>query len=93
MGLRKPKTESLGTDYAGVVEDVGKDVTLFRPGDEVFGARTGAFAEYVCAKEDRGIVLKPSSASFEEAAAVPVAGLTALRAFATRDSCVKARRC
>ena len=79
MGFRKPKTESLGTDYAGVVEEVGKDVTLFRPGDEVFGARTGAFAEYVCAKEDRGIVLKPSSTSFEEAAAVPVAGLTALQ--------------
>ena len=79
MGLRKPKTESLGTDYAGIVEEVGKDVRLFRPGDEVFGARTGAFAEYVCAREDRGIVLKPSSASFEEAAAVPVAGLTALQ--------------
>ena len=77
MGFRKPKTESLGTDYAGVVEEV-KDVTLFRPGDEVFGARTGAFAEYVCAKADRGIVLKPSSTSFE-AAAVPVAGLTALQ--------------
>jgi NADPH:quinone reductase-like Zn-dependent oxidoreductase len=79
MGLRKPKTESLGTDYAGIVEEVGKDVTLFRPGDEVFGARTGAFAEYVCAKEDRGIVPKPVNATFEEAAAVPVAGLTALQ--------------
>ena len=79
MGIFKPKEHRLGTDYAGVVEEVGKDVSLFRPGDEVFGARTGAFAEYVCAKEDRGIVTKPANASFEEAAAVPVAGLTALQ--------------
>jgi NADPH:quinone reductase-like Zn-dependent oxidoreductase len=79
MGLFKPKEHRLGTDYAGVVEEVGKDVTLFRPGDEVFGARTGALAEYVCAKEDRGIVTKPPNASFEEAASVPVAGLTALQ--------------
>jgi NADPH:quinone reductase-like Zn-dependent oxidoreductase len=79
MGLFKPKEHRLGTDYAGVVEEVGKDVTLFRPGDEVFGARTGAFADYVCAKEDRGIVTKPPNASFEEAAAVPVAALTALQ--------------
>jgi len=80
MGLRKPKEERLGTDYAGIVEAVGKDVTDFKPGDEVFGGRTGAFAEYVCAKAERAIVLKPSTASFEEAAAVPVAALTALQA-------------
>ena len=79
MGLRAPKEHRLGTDYAGVVEEVGKDVTSFQPGDEVFGARTGAFAQYVQAKEDRGIVLKPSNASFDEAAAVPVAALTALQ--------------
>jgi NADPH:quinone reductase-like Zn-dependent oxidoreductase len=79
MGLFRPKEARLGTDYAGVVEAVGKDVTLFRPGDEVFGARTGAFAGYVCAKEDRGIVTKPPNVSFDEAAAVPVAGLTALQ--------------
>ncbi len=79
MGLRKPKTDQLGTDYAGVVEEVGKDVTLYRPGDEVFGARTGAFAEYVQAKEARGVVLKPANVTFEEAAAVPVAALTALQ--------------
>jgi NADPH:quinone reductase-like Zn-dependent oxidoreductase len=79
-GLRGPKELRLGTDYAGQVEAVGKDVTQFRPGDEVFGARTGAWAEYVAAKADRGIVPKPANVSFEEAAAVPVAALTALQA-------------
>ena len=80
MGLRKPKEERLGTDYAGVVEAVGKDVKDFQPGDEVFGGRTGALAEYVVAKAERAIVPKPPTASFEEAAAVPVAALTALQA-------------
>jgi NADPH:quinone reductase-like Zn-dependent oxidoreductase len=80
MGLRGPKELRLGTDYAGQVEAVGKDVTQFRPGDEVFGARTGAWAEYVAAKEDRGIVPKPANVTFEEAAAVPVAAITALQA-------------
>ena len=79
MGLRKPKSNRLGTDYAGVVEAVGKDVVGFRIGDEVFGGRDGALAEYVCARHDRGIVLKPANASFEQAAAVPVAALTALQ--------------
>jgi NADPH:quinone reductase-like Zn-dependent oxidoreductase len=79
MGLRKPKDSRLGTDYAGTVEAVGKDVTQFRPGDEVFGGRSGALAEYVAAKEDRGIVTKPANVTFEEAAAVPVAALTALQ--------------
>jgi NADPH:quinone reductase-like Zn-dependent oxidoreductase len=79
MGLRKPKTNRLGVDYAGTVEAVGKDVTEFRPGDEVFGGRSGAFAEYVCAREDRAIVPKPANVSFEEAAAVSIAALTALQ--------------
>jgi len=78
-GLRRPKEAQLGTDYAGQVEAVGKDVTQFQPGDEVFGGRTGAWAEYVVAKADRGIVPKPANVSFEEAAAVPVAALTALQ--------------
>jgi NADPH:quinone reductase-like Zn-dependent oxidoreductase len=78
-GLRRPKEPRLGTDYAGQVEAVGKDVTSFSPGDEVFGGRTGAFAEYVCVREERAVVAKPASASFEEAAAVPVAALTALQ--------------
>jgi NADPH:quinone reductase-like Zn-dependent oxidoreductase len=69
----------LGTDFAGTVEAVGKDVTEFRPGDEVFGGRNGAFAEYVAVPEERSIVPKPANVSFEEAAAVPIAGLTALQ--------------
>jgi NADPH:quinone reductase-like Zn-dependent oxidoreductase len=79
MGLRTPKSERLGTDYAGVVEVVGANVTDFRPGDEVFGGRSGALAEYVAARADRAIVSKPANVSFEEAAAVPVAALTALQ--------------
>jgi NADPH:quinone reductase-like Zn-dependent oxidoreductase len=78
-GLRKPKSNRLGVDYAGTVEAVGKNVTQFRPGDDVFGGRTGAFAEYVCARADRGVVLKPANVNFEEAAAVPIAALTALQ--------------
>lgn len=79
VGLRKPKTNRLGVDYAGTVEAVGKDITQFRPGDEVFGGRNGAWAEYVCARADRAIVPKPANVTFEEAAAVPVAALTALQ--------------
>ncbi len=78
-GMRRPKSESLGVDYAGTVEAVGKGVTQFRPGDEVFGGRSGAWAEYVCAREDRAIVPKPANVTFEEAAAVGVAALTALQ--------------
>jgi NADPH:quinone reductase-like Zn-dependent oxidoreductase len=79
MGLRKPKSNRLGTDFAGTVEAVGNDVTQFRPGDEVFGGRSGAFAEYVCVREDRAVVPKPANVTFEQAAAVGVAGLTALQ--------------
>src|SRR5881396_2521781 len=77
-GLRRPKRSSMGVDVAGRVEAVGKNVTQFRPGDAVFGARDGAFAEYVAAKEEK-LVLKPANVSFEQAAAVPVAGCTALQ--------------
>jgi NADPH:quinone reductase-like Zn-dependent oxidoreductase len=79
MGLLKPKESRLGVDFAGTVEEVGKDVTQFRPSDEVFGGRSGAFAEYVCVREERAVVLKPANVTFEEAAAVPVAALTALQ--------------
>ncbi len=79
-GLRKPKETRLGVDYAGVVEEVGKDVSEFQPGDEVFGGRTGAYADYVVAKADRAIVKKPPGVSFEAAAATPVAAITALQA-------------
>jgi NADPH:quinone reductase-like Zn-dependent oxidoreductase len=77
LGLRKPKSITLGTDFAGTVEAVGKDVTGFRPGDEVFGGRSGAFAEYVCVRV--AVEHKPADLSFEQAAAVPVAALTALQ--------------
>ena len=80
MGLRKPSNTRLGVDFAGSVEAVGRAVTEFAPGDRVFGARTGSFAEYVTVRADRAIVKMPDELSFEEAAAVPVAGLTALQA-------------
>ncbi len=83
FGLLKPKHEILGTDVAGRVEAIGKNVTQFQPGDAVFGDMSssgfGAFAEYVCAPENR-IALKSSSVTFEDAAAVPSAAVTALQA-------------
>jgi NADPH:quinone reductase-like Zn-dependent oxidoreductase len=78
-GLRKPKLTRAGTDFAGIVEAVGNNVTAFKPGDEVFGAKTGAFAEYVCVRDDRAIVPKPSNVTFEEAGSVAVAATTALQ--------------
>jgi NADPH:quinone reductase-like Zn-dependent oxidoreductase len=78
-GLRRPKHEVLGVDVAGQVEAVGASVTEFRPGDEVFGGRVRAFAEYVCGAE-RNFVPKPTGLSFEQAAAIPIAGSTALQA-------------
>ncbi len=79
FGLLKPKHTILGIDIAGRVEAVGKNVTQFKPGDEVFGGtRLGGFAEYACAVEDR-LALKPANISFEDAAALPVAAITALQ--------------
>ena len=78
-GLRKPKDTRLGVDYAGTVEAVGKNVTNFKPGDEVFGGRTGSLAQYVCARADRAITLKPANVTFEQAGSVAVAGITALQ--------------
>jgi NADPH:quinone reductase-like Zn-dependent oxidoreductase len=87
LGLRKPKHKVLGCDIAGRVEAVGGNVTQFKPGDEVFGGSgrragwrhsVGGFAEYVCAVEDK-LALKPANISFEDAAAVPVAAITALQ--------------
>lgn len=76
-GLFKPKNNRLGIDFAGTVEAVGKDVTAFRINDEVFGGKSGALAEYVCVRD--GFVLKPANLTFEEAASVPVAAITALQ--------------
>ncbi len=77
-GLSRPRNPRLGIDVAGEVESVGVSVTRFKPGDEVFGACRGAFAEYVCAAE-RALVAKPAEVSFEQAAATPIAALTALQ--------------
>ena len=76
-GLLKPKDIRLGVDYAGVVEAVGKDVTGVKPGDEVFGARSGAFAEYVCARDF--VFPKPANITFEQAGSAAVAAITALQ--------------
>src|SRR5438045_9534982 len=78
-GLRKPKNTRFGTDFAGTVEAVGKDVTNFKPGDEVFGAKNGAVADYICVKADRAIVMKPANTTFEQAGSVGIAGVTALQ--------------
>src|SRR2546428_811703 len=80
VGLRKPKDTRVGVDFAGTVEAVGKNVTQFKPGDEVFGGRDGAFAEYVCPRADRAVALKPANITFEQAASVNIAGITALQA-------------
>jgi NADPH:quinone reductase-like Zn-dependent oxidoreductase len=77
-GLRKPKLTQPGIDVAGQIDAVGRTVMQFKPGDEVFGACRGALAEYVCVLED-SLALKPDNISFEDAAAVPVAALSALQ--------------
>src|SRR6267378_7917862 len=78
-GLRKPKSSAMGVDLAGEVEAVGKNVTAFRPGDEVFGARVGALAEYVRGGPKGALAPKPAGLTFAEAAAVNMAGTTALQ--------------
>jgi NADPH:quinone reductase-like Zn-dependent oxidoreductase len=82
-GWRRPKDGRLGADVAGIVEAVGKDVTRFRPGDEVFGMTVGSFAEYVAVAEE-GLVAMPAGATFEQAAALGVAGITALQGLRDR---------
>jgi NADPH:quinone reductase-like Zn-dependent oxidoreductase len=80
QGLTKPRNPVLGSDVAGVVEEVGAGVTAVKPGDEVFGMTVcESFAEYVCVSEDKMVIArKPANVSFEEAAAIPVTGHTAL---------------
>ncbi|MDX6381844.1 MAG: hypothetical protein QOI57_2868, partial [Rubrobacteraceae bacterium] len=77
-GLRAPKNPIIGSDVAGVVEAVGKDVTRFQPGDEVFGIGKGTFADYARALEDK-LAPKPANLTFEQAAVVAISGLTALQ--------------
>lgn len=79
-GLGQPENPRLGVDFAGTVEAVGSSVKRFKPGDEVFGGRFGAFAEYVTIREGKAIALKPAGLSFEQAASLPIAGITALQA-------------
>jgi NADPH:quinone reductase-like Zn-dependent oxidoreductase len=78
-GLRKPKNTRFGTDFAGSVEAVGKNVTNFKSGDEVFGAKDGSVSEYICVKADRAVVSKPENITFEQAGSIAVAGVTALQ--------------
>jgi NADPH:quinone reductase-like Zn-dependent oxidoreductase len=79
-GFGRPKDPRLGVDFAGTVEAVGSNVTKFKPGDEVFGARNGALAEYVVVNASRNILPKPARLTFDQAAGIPIAGVTALQA-------------
>ena len=80
VGIGAPKDIRLGVDYAGVVEAVGKGVTRYKPGDEIFGGADGSFGEYVIVREGGSVALKPANMTFEQAAAVPIAAITALQA-------------
>lgn len=79
-GLGAPDSPRLGSDFAGIVESVGAGVTRFKSGDEVFGSARGALAEYLVAREDGNVALKPAEMTFEQAAAIPIAAVTALQA-------------
>src|SRR5437588_8240477 len=73
FGLRKPKNTIPGSDFAGAVESIGRKVTEFKPGDEVFGVRAGCLAQYICVKQTGAVALKPANTSFEQAASIPTA--------------------
>lgn len=73
FGLRKPRMTRPGTDFSGTVEGVGRNVTEFKPGDEVFGVKSGCLAQYVCVRSSGAMVAKPAHVSFEQAAAIPTA--------------------
>lgn len=91
-GLGKPASFNMGVDFAGTVEAVGANVTNFKTGDEVFGGRDGAFAEYVAVPADRAIALKPANISFEQAASVGIAGVTALQALRDKGNLQSGQR-
>jgi NADPH:quinone reductase-like Zn-dependent oxidoreductase len=73
FGLRKPKNTCPGCDFAGTVEAIGRSVTEFKPGDEVFGVKAGALSEYICVRQNGAVVLKPANATFEQASTIPTA--------------------
>jgi NADPH:quinone reductase-like Zn-dependent oxidoreductase len=73
FGLRRPKNTRPGSDFAGTVEAVGKNVTEFKPGDDVFGVKSGCLAEYLCVRRNGAVALKPANATFEQAASIPTA--------------------
>jgi NADPH:quinone reductase-like Zn-dependent oxidoreductase len=79
-GLGRPRETRVGVDFAGTVDSVGKNVTKYKPGDEVFGGRTGAFAQYVSVAESGSLAMKPANMTFEQSAAAPMAAITALQA-------------
>jgi len=79
-GIGAPNDSRIGVDFAGAGAAVGKNVEQFKPGDAVFGGSSGAFAEYVTIREDRGLAMKPDNVTFAQAASVPIAGITALQA-------------
>ena len=80
VGLRKPRNIRLGSDFAGTVESIGKNVTQYKPGDEVFGGSTGAWGQYLCRRATGSVALKPAGVNFDQAAAINIAGITALQA-------------
>jgi NADPH:quinone reductase-like Zn-dependent oxidoreductase len=91
-GIGSPADPRMGVDFAGTVEAVGSDVKDFKPGDEVFGGSNGAFAEYVTVKEGRALALKPGNVTFEQAASVPIAAITALQALRDKGALQKGQR-
>lgn len=91
-GLFSPSDTRVGVDFAGVVEAVGADVEEFAAGDEVFGSQSGAFADYLVIRADRGIVAKPSVATFADAAGIPVAAVSALQALRDKGGLVAGER-
>lgn len=91
-GIGKPTDPRFGVDFAGTIEAVGSKVTTFKPGDKVFGSAAGAFAEYVTVRESRAIATMPDGVSFEQAAAVPVAAITALQALRDKGRVVAGQK-
>ena len=91
LGLRAPKSRRLGADLAGVVESVGRNVRAFKPGDAVFGTAIGAFAEFVCTPA-ANLALKPENLTWEQAASVPIAGITALQGLRDKGKLIAGQR-